>query len=183
MTSSSLDDAHYSEVRDTQREGVARRVAELFDNDAQFRAAAPIPEVIEAASTPGLRLTQVFETIVEGYADRPALGQRARELVTDAGTGRTSVRLSPQFDTISYREFFDRALTRLPEPQRQHSVLPLLDAFRKPDKPIRGAAAPTDAFQAEVRAVGAGPDKDIPHISAELIAKYASDLRQLGLLR
>ena len=83
-------------------------MAELFDNDAQFRAAAPVPEVIEAACTPGLRLTEVFETLVEGYADRPALGQRARELVTDAGTGRTSVRLLPQFDTISYREFWDR---------------------------------------------------------------------------
>jgi fatty acid CoA ligase FadD9 len=77
---------------------------------------------------------------------------------------------------------FQAALTGLPEAQRQQSVLPLLDAFRKPDKPIRGAAAPTDAFHAEVRAVRAGPGKDIPHISAELIAKYASDLRQLGLL-
>jgi fatty acid CoA ligase FadD9 len=57
-----------------------------------------------------------------------------------------------------------------------------LHAFRKPERPIRGAAAPTDAFHAEVLAVRAGPDKDIPHISAELIGKYASDLRQLGLL-
>jgi fatty acid CoA ligase FadD9 len=57
-----------------------------------------------------------------------------------------------------------------------------LHAFFKPDKPIRGAAAPTDAFRAEVLAVSAGPDKDIPHISAELIAKYANDLRQLHLL-
>jgi fatty acid CoA ligase FadD9 len=78
---------------------------------------------------------------------------------------------------------FQTALTGLPEPQRQHSVLPLLHAFCKPDKPIRGAAAPTDGFHAEVLAVRAGPDKDIPHISAELIAKYASDLRQLDLLR
>jgi len=77
---------------------------------------------------------------------------------------------------------FETALRALPEPQREHSVLPLLDAFRKPDKPIRGAAAPTDAFRAEVLAVRAGPDKDIPHISPELIAKYASDLRQLGVV-
>jgi fatty acid CoA ligase FadD9 len=77
---------------------------------------------------------------------------------------------------------FQTALTGLPEPQRQHSLLPLLHAFSKPDKPIRGAAAPTDAFHAEVLAVRAGPDKDIPHISAELIAKYANDLRQLSLL-
>ena len=108
MMSSSLDVTQLLELGGGQEAWVARRVAELFDSDAQFRAAAPVPEVIEAARAPGLRLTQVFETIVEGYADRPALGQRARELVTDAGTGRTSVRLLPQFDTISYREFWDR---------------------------------------------------------------------------
>jgi len=76
---------------------------------------------------------------------------------------------------------FQAALTGLPEAQRQQSVLPLLHAFSKPHKPIRGAAAPTDAFHSEVLAVRAGPD-DIPHISAELIAKYANDLRQLSLL-
>ena len=108
MTSASLDDTQSRELGGSQEERVGRRVAELFDSDAQFRAAAPVRGVIEAACTPGLRLTQVFETLVEGYADRPALGQRARELVTDAGTGRTSVRLSPQFETISYREFWDR---------------------------------------------------------------------------
>jgi fatty acid CoA ligase FadD9 len=36
-------------------------------------------------------------------------------------------------------------------------------------------------FHAEVRTAKVGPDKDIPHISAELIDKYATDLRQLGL--
>src|SRR5262245_50826955 len=108
MTSNSLDDTELTWLGGSQEERVARRAAELFDNDAQFRAAAPIPEVIQAACTPGLRLTQVLEAIVEGYADRPALGQRARELVTDVGTGRTSVRLSPRFDTISYREFWGR---------------------------------------------------------------------------
>lgn len=108
MTSDSLDDTQLLELGDSQQERVARRVAELFDSDAQFRAAAPIPDVVEAARTPGLRLTQVFETIVEGYADRPALGQRARELVTDVGSGLTSARLSPHFDTVSYREFWDR---------------------------------------------------------------------------
>src|SRR6476646_3851079 len=108
MTSDSLDETQLPGLGGSQDERGARRVAELNDSDAQFRAAAPVPEVIDAACTPGLRLTQVLEAIVEGYADRPALGQRARELVTDAGTGRTSVRLLPQFDTISYRDFWDR---------------------------------------------------------------------------
>jgi fatty acid CoA ligase FadD9 len=107
MTSGSVHDTQLAEMGDDRDERLARRVAELFDNDPQFRAGAPLPEVIEAACTPGLRLTEVFETIVEGYADRPALGQRARELVTDAG-GRTSVQLQPRFETISYREVWDR---------------------------------------------------------------------------
>jgi fatty acid CoA ligase FadD9 len=107
MTSGSLHHTQLAEMGDDRDERLARRVAELFDNDPQFRAAAPLPEVIEAACTPGLRLTEVFETIIEGYADRPALGQRARALVTDAD-GRTSVQLQPRFETISYREVWDR---------------------------------------------------------------------------
>ena len=73
-------------------------------------------------------------------------------------------------------------MTGLPERQRQQSVLPLLHAFRKPEKPVRGAAAPTDVFRAAVRADKVGADQDIPHISAELIDKYADDLRELSLL-
>jgi len=107
MTSGSLHDRQLSEIDGTRDERLARRVAELYESDPQFRAAAPLPEVIEAACAPDLRLTQIFETVVEGYADRPALGRRARELVTDA-TGRTSVQLQPRFETISYREVWDR---------------------------------------------------------------------------
>jgi fatty acid CoA ligase FadD9 len=91
MTSGSLHDTQLPEIDGTRDERLARRVAELYESDPQFRAAAPLPEVIEAACTRDSRLTQIFETIVEGYADRPALRQRARELVTDAATGRTSV--------------------------------------------------------------------------------------------
>lgn len=87
----------------------ARQVAELYASDAQFRAAQPIPEVIAAARRPGLRLGQILQTLVDGYADRPAVGQRARELVTDPGTGRTSERLLSRFGTISYRELWARA--------------------------------------------------------------------------
>ena len=45
---------------------------------------------------------------MEGYADRPALGQRAVEFVTDRATGRTSAQLLPRFETITYRELWDR---------------------------------------------------------------------------
>ena len=67
---------------------------------------------------------------------------------------------------------FGTALRTLPDKQRQQSVLPLLDAYRKPEKPLRGAPAPTDVFRAAVQAAKIGADKDIPHLSADLIAKY-----------
>jgi fatty acid CoA ligase FadD9 len=77
---------------------------------------------------------------------------------------------------------FDTALRALPDKQRQHSVLPLLDAYRKPETPLRGAPAPTDKFREAVRAAKIGANNDIPQLSAALIDKYASDLRLLGLV-
>ncbi len=87
------------------REG---RIAELYADDPQFRNARPRPDVIEAASRPDLRLAEILQILVDGYADRPALGQRERELATDSATGRTSVRLLPRFQTISYSELWGR---------------------------------------------------------------------------
>src|SRR6202046_2964270 len=84
----------------------ARRIAQLYASDPQLRAAEPIPAVIDAARRPGLRLPEVTETLVEGYRDRPALGQRARELVLDPATGRTTTRLLPTFETTSYGDLW-----------------------------------------------------------------------------
>jgi fatty acid CoA ligase FadD9 len=75
---------------------------------------------------------------------------------------------------------FETALRALPD--RQQSVLPLLNAYAKPEKPIRGAIAPTEVFHAAVRAAKVGADKDIPHLSRHLIDKYASDLQHLGVI-
>jgi fatty acid CoA ligase FadD9 len=77
---------------------------------------------------------------------------------------------------------FETALKALPEKQRQQSVLPLLGAYREPEKPLRGAPTPTEVFQTAVRAAKIGADKDIPHLSVALIDKYVTDLHHLGLL-
>jgi fatty acid CoA ligase FadD9 len=89
---------------DDREERLARRTAELFENDEQFAAAMPRPDVARAASEPGLRLAEVVETVLTGYADRPALGQRRREFVTDSATGRTSMHLLDDFETTTYRD-------------------------------------------------------------------------------
>ncbi|MCV7090580.1 carboxylic acid reductase [Mycobacterium interjectum] len=92
----------------TSEERLARRVDDLTANDPQFAAARPDPAVAEALEQPGLRLPQIIQTVLEGYADRPALGQRVVESVKDPKTGRTSLELLPRYETITYRQLNER---------------------------------------------------------------------------
>jgi fatty acid CoA ligase FadD9 len=77
---------------------------------------------------------------------------------------------------------FDTSLRALPEKQRHASLLPLLHNYQQPEKPVCGSVARADRFRAAVQDAKIGPDKDVPHIGAPIIAKYVSDLRLLGLL-
>jgi fatty acid CoA ligase FadD9 len=92
---------------DTQ-ERHERRAAELAVNDPEFAAARPDEAVSAAIEGAGRRLPDVAEAVLQGYADRPALAQRAFELVKDPQTGRTSATLLPWFDKVSYGELADR---------------------------------------------------------------------------
>ncbi|WP_204079035.1 carboxylic acid reductase [Mycobacterium riyadhense] len=92
----------------TREERLARRIEELYTNDEQFAAAKPDESIAQAISQPGIPLPQIIRTIMEAYADRPALGQRAVQLATD-NTGRTVLQLMPKFETLTYRELCDRA--------------------------------------------------------------------------
>ncbi|WAC91429.1 carboxylic acid reductase [Mycobacterium sp. Aquia_213] len=133
------------------------------------------------------------------------LGEQTATATEDSGNYRSFDVMNPHDDGISLDVFvdwlvaagydirriddydewlhrFETAIRALPDKQRQLSVLPLLDAYRKPDQPLRGAPAPTDVFRAAVQAAKIGADKDIPHLSAQLIEKYVADLRLLGLV-
>ncbi|WP_240274809.1 carboxylic acid reductase [Mycobacterium ulcerans] len=92
----------------TREERLERRIQDLYANDPQFAAAKPATAITAAIERPGLPLPQIIETVMTGYADRPALAQRSVEFVTDAGTGHTTLRLLPHFETISYGELWDR---------------------------------------------------------------------------
>jgi fatty acid CoA ligase FadD9 len=94
---------------DFHEERLQRRIADLYATDPQFAGARPDEAISDAIDRPGLRLAQVVRTVVEGYADRPALGQRAVRFVEDPGTGRTSAQLLPRFETVTCRELWDRA--------------------------------------------------------------------------
>jgi fatty acid CoA ligase FadD9 len=92
---------------DSREARLERRIADLYSNDEQFAAAKPDQAVAEAAEQPGLRLPDVVRVVMEGYADRPALGQRAVEFVTGAD-GRTTADLLPRFDTVTYGQLWER---------------------------------------------------------------------------
>src|ERR1700761_6021715 len=102
----------------TREERLARRIEDLTANDPRCAPAQPDPAVAAALGQPGLRLPQIVQTVLDGYAERPALGQRAVEFFKDPQTGRTVLGLLPRFDTITYRELGERvdalarALTR-----------------------------------------------------------------------
>ncbi|WAC94154.1 carboxylic acid reductase [Mycobacterium sp. Aquia_213] len=91
-----------------QWERLARRRERLYAEDAQFTATRPDEHIAAAARAPGLRIGEVMATVLQGYADRPALGQRVREVVTDPATGRSRLNFLPRFETVSYADLWAR---------------------------------------------------------------------------
>lgn len=92
---------------DTREGRLARRIADLFATDPQFAAAVPDETVAAAVEEHAAHLPDVMRTVLDGYADRPALGRRAVRFVEDA-TGRTVAELLPHFETITYAELAHR---------------------------------------------------------------------------
>lgn len=66
----------------------------------------------------------------------------------------------------------------LPENQRGHSVLTVLDVYREPMAAVAGSPVPGERFRGAVRAAG----RAIPHLSRQLIDKYLTDLQRIGVL-
>ena len=138
----------------------------------------PVEFIAEAISTLGPLTGPGFQTyhVMNPYDDGIGLDEFVDWLI-DSGA---PVRRVGEYRTWLTR--FEAAMRALPERQRQGSLLPLLHNYQRPEKPLRGSVAPTDRFRAAVQEAKIGPDKDIPHISRDIIAKYVSDLRLLGLL-
>jgi fatty acid CoA ligase FadD9 len=111
---------------DPREERLARRIAHLCATDSQFADARPIGALTAAIEKPGLRLPRIVSTVMRAYAERPALGQRTVRFVNDQDTGRTSLELLPQFETVTYGELWDRvsAVASVLTDGRGHPVQP-----------------------------------------------------------
>jgi fatty acid CoA ligase FadD9 len=138
----------------------------------------PVEFIAEAISTLGAQRVASFQTyhVMNPHDDGIGFDEFVYWLI-DAGC--TIQRIGDYGDWLRR---FETTLRALPEKQRNSSLLPLLHRYQKPEKPINGSMAPTGRFPAAVQDARVGPDKDMPHITPRIIAKYVSDLRLLGLI-
>jgi fatty acid CoA ligase FadD9 len=138
----------------------------------------PVEFIAEAISSLGAQSVASFQTyhVMNPYDDGIGLDEYVDWLI-DAGCAIQRIG-----DYGDWLQRFETTLRALPEKQRNSSLLPLLHNYQQPQKPINGSMAPTDRFRAAVQDAKVGPDKDMPHITPQIIAKYVSDLRLLGLL-
>jgi fatty acid CoA ligase FadD9 len=162
--------------------GVAPESFYQLDADGQRQRAhydgLPVEFIAEAISTLGAHVTEGFETyhVMNPYDDGIGLDEYVDWLI-EAGFPVHRVG-----DYATWLQRFTMAINALPDRQRQASLLPLLHNYQRPETPIRGSVAPTDRFREAVQDAKIGPDKDIPHVTAEVIVKYITDLQLLGLL-
>ena len=61
----------------------AGKVIEMMKTDPQLQALMPKREVYQALMDPKLSYWQVIDAALSGYAQRPALGKRAYNIVVD----------------------------------------------------------------------------------------------------
>jgi len=138
----------------------------------------PVDFIAEAITTIGAQTTNGYHSydVMNPHDDGISLDTFVDWLV-EAGH-----RIERIDDYNTWLQRFETSLKALPDKQRHSSVLPLLHAYAHPERPVRGALAPTEVFRAQVRQARIGETADIPHIDADLIRKYARDVELLGLV-
>ncbi|MET0377611.1 MAG: carboxylic acid reductase [Spongiibacteraceae bacterium] len=108
------------------KERYQRRVRALAETDPQLRQLLPKDSVRKAVRESGISYERTIATVLDSYADRPALGERAYDIARDAASGRQTRQLLPRFDTLTYRELHSRVqnLAKAWRHHPQHQVAP-----------------------------------------------------------
>lgn len=84
-------------------EKAGARMRAMMADDPQIKAVTPDEKVTQSIQQPDLSYREIIRRVLNGYADRQALGTRHHEVVTDKD-GRAVRAYQPHFDTISYDE-------------------------------------------------------------------------------
>ncbi|OBF76888.1 non-ribosomal peptide synthetase [Mycobacterium sp. 852002-51613_SCH5001154] len=166
--------------------GIAPRSFYQLDADGNRQRAhfdaLPVEFVAEAVTTLGTQVMDGFETyhVMNPHDDGIGIDEYVDWLIE---AGYPIERID---DFGEWLQRFEAALRDLPERQRKHSVLQMLQVpgynqLQAPE-PASGSFAPTDRFRAAVQEAKIGADNDIPHVTPQVIVKYVTDLQLLGLL-
>lgn len=84
------------------------RLMDLAQRDRYIGDRMPELSIWDAATKEGLSQDKVIDTFLDGYAERPALGERAYEIQTNETTREKVRQYLPDFDTVTYRELQER---------------------------------------------------------------------------
>ena len=83
------------------------RALSLLEADPGLRSAMPSAATLQHVVACRTSI-EIVQRAIETYEDRPALGHRRHEIVRDPATGKRTARVLPEFQTISYRELWER---------------------------------------------------------------------------
>ena len=181
----------------SKRRRYGMRLSELSKTDPQLGQLIPNNDIREKALEEGLPLDRVMGVFFDGYADRPAMGERSYEVVKDEETGKTIRKYLPAYTTITYKEFHDRikamAMAWRTHPQCRmepddfimimgfsdidFTTLDMACAYAKTTTvPVQSSTSGADLFEMVANiepTVIAATLKDLP-LAAELALKQAS---------
>ena len=85
------------------------RVKALANADPALKALTPDPAVAKPLREGSVPMDKVVEGLLLGYADRPALGERAYNVVQDRETGKAVRVYRTEYETTTNRELLRRA--------------------------------------------------------------------------
>lgn len=101
-------------------------ILKMTESDPQLQQLMPKKSVRSAITQPGLTLDRIIEAVLDGYSERPALGERDYEILQDDTGGRNEKRYLESFSTCTYSELqaSARALACAWQHHPDHSVGP-----------------------------------------------------------
>lgn len=85
-----------------------QRLLALSKEDVQIGALFPDKSILPKAQEKDCSLGQVMDIFLEGYGDRPALGERSYEVATAPMSGKKIRKYLPAYTTISYGDLSKR---------------------------------------------------------------------------
>lgn len=85
------------------------RVIALANADPALKALTPDPAVAEPLRDKSIPMDKIAAGLLQGYADRPALGERAYDVVQADESDERVRAYKAEYQTTTYRELLDRA--------------------------------------------------------------------------